>query len=115
MPTPPPRSDRPSPRYDRPGGGGSGQGQSYGGNRRPDARPAFRTRSEPRLPTSAAPPVGSDQWLKPWAQMKYFSFNPAVYPNMISALSREAAAGDLIHVYDKEGQPFGTGFFNPKA
>lgn len=59
--------------------------------------------------------MGSDQWLQPWAQMKYFSFNPAVYPNMISALSRDAAAGDLINVYDKEGQPFGTGFFNPKA
>jgi 23S rRNA (cytosine1962-C5)-methyltransferase len=47
--------------------------------------------------------------------MKYFSYNPAVYPNMISAFSRDAAAGDLIHVYDKEGQPFGTGFFNPRA
>ncbi len=47
--------------------------------------------------------------------MKYFSYNPAVYPNMITAVSPDAGAGDLVHVYDKEGQPFGTGFFNPKA
>ena len=47
--------------------------------------------------------------------MKYFSFNPAVYPNMLSAVSDDARAGDLVNVYDKEGQPFGTGFFNPRA
>lgn len=64
---------------------------------------------------SAPPPPGSESWVQPWAQMKYFSYNPAVYPNMVSAVSRDAQAGDLINVYDKEGQPFGTGFFNPKA
>jgi 23S rRNA (cytosine1962-C5)-methyltransferase len=47
--------------------------------------------------------------------MKYFSFNPAVYPNMIRAVSTDAGAGDLVNVYDKEGQLFGSGFFNPKA
>ena len=47
--------------------------------------------------------------------MKYFSFNPAVYPNMITAVSPDAGPGSLVHVYDKEGQPFGTGFFNPNA
>ncbi len=69
-----------------------------------------------RLPSvDAPPPAGSEDWPQPWAQMKYFSFNPAVYPNMLAAVSREAASGDLIHVYDKEGQPFGTGFFNARA
>ena len=48
-------------------------------------------------------------------QMKYFSFHPAVYPNMISSASPAATPGDLVHVYDKDGQPFGTGFYNPKA
>jgi 23S rRNA (cytosine1962-C5)-methyltransferase len=43
--------------------------------------------------------------------MKYFSF----HPNMLSAVSADAGAGDLVHVYDKEGQRFGTGFYNPKA
>ncbi len=66
-------------------------------------------------PASSAPPPGSEGWLRPWAQMKYFSFHPAVYPNMIRAVSPDAGAGDLVHVYDKEGQLFGSGFFNPKA
>lgn len=47
--------------------------------------------------------------------MKYFSFHPAVYPNMIKAVSPDAGPGDLVHVMDKEGQLFGSGFFNPKA
>jgi len=63
----------------------------------------------------SAPPPGSEAWLRPWAQMKYFSFNPAVYPNMIRAVSPDAGAGDLVNVYDKEGQIFGSGFYNAKA
>lgn len=70
-------------------------------------------RPPPPAPVTAVP--GSDTWRTPWAQMKYFSFNPAVYPNMITAVSPDAGPGSLVHVYDKEGQPFGTGFFNPNA
>ena len=74
-------------------------------------RPSHR--NPPSGPTSSAP--GSATWSTPWVQMKYFSFHPAVYPNMISAASPDATPGDLVHVYDKDGQPFGTGFYNPKA
>ena len=34
---------------------------------------------------------------------------------MVGATSPDAAAGDLVRVYDKEGKPFGAGWFNPKA
>ncbi len=47
--------------------------------------------------------------------MKYFSFNPVVYPNMIAAMSRNIGAGDLVNVYDRDGQPFGVGLWNAKA
>lgn len=47
--------------------------------------------------------------------MKYFSYHPAIFPNMVGAISSDAGAGDLVNVYDKEGQPFGAGFLNPKA
>lgn len=81
---------------------------------RPPQRPNRPTRRPPPpAPVTAVP--GSDTWRTPWAQMKYFSFNPAVYPNMITAVSPDAGPGSLVHVYDKEGQPFGTGFFNPNA
>ncbi|GAA5145014.1 class I SAM-dependent rRNA methyltransferase [Prosthecobacter algae] len=47
--------------------------------------------------------------------MKYYSYHPAIFPNMVGAISSDAGAGDLVNVYDKEGQPFGAGFLNPKA
>jgi len=70
-----------------------------------------------RYPSNAPkpPPPGSESWVKPWAQMKYYSYHPAIFPNMVGAISKDAGAGDLVNVYDKEGQPFGAGFLNPKA
>lgn len=69
----------------------------------------------PRPPAVKAPPPGSESWDRPWAQLKYYSFHPAIYPNMVGATSADAGAGDLVRVYDKEGKPFGAGWFNPKA
>lgn len=48
-------------------------------------------------------------------QIKYFTFHPNVFPNMISAASPDAGRGDVVTVYDRDGQPFGHGFFNPDA
>src|SRR5690606_36473053 len=64
---------------------------------------------------SAPAPAGSETWRKPWVQMKYFSYHPTVYPAMIRAASADAQPGQLVTVYDKEGQPFGHGFYNPPA
>ncbi len=60
-------------------------------------------------------PPGSDARLKPWVQLKYFTYNPAVFPRMLGEVSGGAKAGDLIHVYDKNGEYFGTGFWNPQS
>lgn len=84
---------------------------NYSGGHRP--RPT-RPRAYPAA-AAEPPPAGSEHWEQPWAQIKYFSFHPSIYPNMIRATSPDAGAGDLVKVYDKEGQPFGTGFYNPKA
>jgi 23S rRNA (cytosine1962-C5)-methyltransferase len=48
-------------------------------------------------------------------QIKYITFNPALYPAMIKGASPDAKAGDLVTVYDKEGQRFGAGLYNPKG
>lgn len=48
-------------------------------------------------------------------QIKYFTFHPNVFPNMIAAASADAKRGDVVSVYDREGNPFGHGFFNPRA
>lgn len=76
-------------------------------------RPSFPRRLGPAAPKP--PPPGSEDWVRPWAQMKYFSYHPAVFPNMVGAVSSDAGAGDLVNVYDKEGQRFGAGYLNPKA
>jgi 23S rRNA (cytosine1962-C5)-methyltransferase len=47
--------------------------------------------------------------------MKYFSYHPTIYPAMIRAASPDARPGQIVRVYDKEGQPFGHGFYNPPA
>jgi 23S rRNA (cytosine1962-C5)-methyltransferase len=48
-------------------------------------------------------------------QLKYFTNTPAVFPRFIRGASPDARPGDLVHVFDKEGRPFGGGFFNPRA
>ncbi|MBR4107179.1 MAG: class I SAM-dependent rRNA methyltransferase [Akkermansia sp.] len=60
-------------------------------------------------------PEGSEQWLRPWVQLKYFTYNPAVFPRMLGASSPDAVRGGLIHVYDKNGELFGGGFWNPQS
>ena len=74
-----------------------------------------RSRSIPRPKASLPPPPGSEHWPSPWVQIKYFSFHPAIFPNMVGASSADATPGSLVQVYDKTGQAFGSGFFNPQA
>ncbi len=54
-------------------------------------------------------------WRTPWVQLKTFSYHPTLYPAMIRGASPDAQAGNLVHVYDKDGQPFGAGFYHPRA
>lgn len=75
-------------------------------HRRPNA-------PRPTRPPMRVAPEGSSSWPKPWVQLKYFNFHPNFFPNMIAAA--DAAAGDVVTVMDRDGQPFGHGFFNPLA
>ena len=76
--------------------------------------PARGPRPAARL-SAGPPPPGSEAWPTPWVQMKYYTNAPAVFPRFIGSWSPGARAGDLVHVFDKEGRPFGSGFFNPPA
>ncbi|MBN2507895.1 MAG: class I SAM-dependent rRNA methyltransferase [Verrucomicrobia bacterium] len=78
--------------------------------------PAAPSRRVPKPAASAAPSAASASgWPTPWVQMKYVSFHPCVYPAMIKAASPGVKAGDLVSVYDRAGQLFGAGLYNPKA
>jgi 23S rRNA (cytosine1962-C5)-methyltransferase len=70
-----------------------------------------RENSKPRRP----PPPGSESWRHPWVQLKYFSYNPCIFPGMIAAVSPDVAPGQWVHVYDRNGLLFGQGFYNPPA
>ncbi len=71
--------------------------------------------TRPRFLRVTAPPLGSENWNRPWVQMRTFNYNPVIYPAMLGAASEDARPGDLVSVYDKEGRPFGIGLYNPDA
>ncbi len=60
-------------------------------------------------------PVSTNERTRPWVQMKYFSYHPQVYSRMLASASEDAQPGSLVAVYDKDGQRFGAGLFNPSA
>ena len=78
-------------------------------------RPAAQGSTRPRVFKSAEAPEGSENWQRPWVQLKYFTYNPAVFPRMLGAVSPDAVSGGLINVYDKNGELFGGGFWNPQS
>jgi 23S rRNA (cytosine1962-C5)-methyltransferase len=51
----------------------------------------------------------------PWAQLKYVTFQPAIFPRLLGKVSSDARPGDWVNVYDKNGEPVGAGLFNPRA
>lgn len=90
---------------------------------RQDFRPKYRDKRHgtaapapaPRTYKGAEAPEGSENWQRPWVQLKYFTYNPAVFPRMLGAVSPDAVTGGIINVYDKNGELFGGGFWNPNS
>ena len=60
-------------------------------------------------------PIDRSTWSRPWAQLKYFTFQPAIFPRLLGQVSPDAEVGDLVTVYDKAGQRLGAGLYNPRA
>ena len=72
----------------------------------PEAKPA-----EPPAQARA----DRSSWPRPWAQLKYVTFQPQVFPRLLGEVSPDARPGDWVSVYDKNGEPVGAGLFNPRA
>jgi 23S rRNA (cytosine1962-C5)-methyltransferase len=68
-------------------------------------------------PEDKAPiaPIDRSGWPRPWAQLKYFTFQPQIFPRLLGQVSQEARPGDLVAVYDKKGERLGSGLYNPRA
>lgn len=72
--------------------------------------------SSDRAPEARIRPVlDRSAWPKPWAQLKYFTFQPAIFPRLLGQVSSDARPGDFVNVYDKNGNLAGGGLFNPRA
>src|SRR4051812_27045875 len=59
--------------------------------------------------------IDRSQWPRPWAQLKYFTFQPAIFPRLLGQVSPDARPGDFVNVYDKNGNLAGGGLYNPRA
>lgn len=66
-------------------------------------------------PAKGPAPADRSDWARPWAQLKFFTFQPAIFPRMLGEVSRDAKPGDLVTVYDKAGERLGAGLYNPRA
>ena len=61
------------------------------------------------MPRPPADSVDRSGWSHPWAQLKFVTFQPHIFPRMLGRVSPDAKAGDLVAVYDKLGQRAGAG------
>lgn len=73
------------------------------------------TEPSEKIAKAPLPPIDRSMWTRPWAQLKYFTFQPAIFPRLLGQVSPDAQPGDLVTVYDKAGQRLGAGLFNPRA
>jgi len=73
----------------------------------PDTAP-HEAKAQPAPPDRSA-------WARPWAQLKYITFQPAIFPRLLGKVSPDARPGDWVAVYDKNGERAGSGLYNPRA
>jgi 23S rRNA (cytosine1962-C5)-methyltransferase len=73
----------------------------------PDTAP-HEAKAQPAPPDRSA-------WPRPWAQLKYITFQPAIFPRLLGKVSPDARPGDWVAVYDKNGERAGSGLYNPRA
>ena len=51
----------------------------------------------------------------PWVQLRNALFHPSIFRKMIGRIDPRAMNGDLVAVYDRDGQPFGSGLLSLHA
>ncbi len=64
---------------------------------------------------SESPSIAPEARPKPWAQLKFFTFQPAIFPRMMGKVSLGTKPGDWVTVYNKAGQVMGNGLYNGRA
>lgn len=80
--------------------------------------PFAASRSRAPMPPREAElrvPANTANFVAPWVQLKYFTYNPNVYPRFVGAASGNIEPGAQVRVYGKDGSLFGHGFYNAGA
>ena len=67
------------------------------------------------LDESELPSIAPEARPKPWAQLKFFTFQPAIFPRMMGKVSLGTKPGEWVTVYNKAGQVMGNGLYNGRA
>ncbi len=58
------------------------------------------------------PPPGA---VSPWVHLRSVTFHPFIFSKMLRSADRNAKPGDVVNVYDKRGELFGRGLYNPNS
>lgn len=83
---------------------------------RPFNRPSPHPAPRPDIdaPMGRMAPINHEGSL-PWVQLRNALFHPSIYRKMIGRISPEAKNGDLVAVYDRDGNRFGTGMLSTQS
>lgn len=74
------------------------------------ARRKFYPAAPPREPAAAPPDAES-----PWVRLRSVHKHPFIYQRMVDGADPAAQPGDVVAVYDKAGQIYGRGLYNPRS
>lgn len=69
-------------------------------------------RHPPRRPPAPAAPPGA---VSPWVTLRSATYHPFIFQRMLRAADPAARPGDIVQVYDRGGQLFGRGLYNPRS
>lgn len=53
--------------------------------------------------------------VSPWVHLRSATFHPFIFSRMIKSADRDANPGDVVNIYDKRGELFGRGLYNPNS
>ncbi|HNQ23496.1 MAG TPA: class I SAM-dependent rRNA methyltransferase [Phycisphaerae bacterium] len=65
--------------------------------------------------SDTAGPAAAAPRATPWVELRSAAFHTFIYQKMMQVASPDAQPGDCVTVYDKHGQLFGHGLYNPRS
>jgi len=65
------------------------------------------------MTTSPRPPAAAR--VSPWAELRSVAYRTFLYQKMVGQASSDAEPGSCVSVYDRRGELFGHGLFNPRS